>query len=1244
MILKKVLILITVLFSSNLFSQFSEEQVYSAVNDQKEKFQLSEGDIENLLITDNYISLEIKHAYFKQAIEGLEIYDSYGAIHSKGIQSIFEGSRLYQGLMKYEVIDASPINIASTIEKIAAQKSYDYTNDLVVSKAESGLNQKAEYLSNSISNSPIQTRLVFYNAGNSQFRMGRIITIDEKKSADYFEFLVDASTGDIVKEHNYTLYCEFEDGKEQCAKTHDHSHKSTVKLLGESPSKKIANTAPSILAPNQYRVYAYPVESPLYGPQTDVTEPWLLNTTASPNGWHNYNSTNFTHSRGNNVDAYMDDDDTEGPTGGNAARASGGANLEFLYTIDTMGNPVNFQDGAVVNLFYWNNTIHDMWFNYGFDEASGNFQEENYTASGSGSDFVNAEAQDGQGTCNANMSTPSDGGNPRMQMYLCNGRDGDLDNGVVIHEYAHGISNRLTGGPGAAGCLGNQEQMGEGWSDYYGLIMTIVAADTSETLRPIGNWLLGEGTSGDGIRTYPYTTNMTVNPFTYDDIKTQSVPHGVGSVWATMLWDMTWAFIDAYGFDSDMYNGTGGNNMAMLLVTEGMKIQPCSPGFTDGRDAILAADNLHYGGANKCLIWEAFANRGLGFSANQASSGSRSDGTEGFDMPPSCSVELTKTADRTDVDPGDNIVYTFTATNQTTTARNNMILSDVLPEGTNFVTASDNGQLVGESAVYPSYNLAGNSSKTWTLTVEVDPNIDPIVPDFVDDIESGASAWDVANNGSTSFNISSAQANSGTMSWFANDGSSPGVSSITTTDLLFPTSNSVLTFTHWYDTEATWDGGKVFISTDDGTTWQDLDTHFTSNGYNSRIYNSTSNPAFSGNSGGFITSTVNLAAFANLACKVKFEMYCDQSVGGLGWYIDDVSVDNQQLLIPNTAILANATETFTGVLAAPTAVNETAFSCNFNEVAIEITFDEDPGEISFIVRNNLNEILLQKGPFINALAGSTITELVCLEDVCNTIEFIDSGNNGLCNGGLVGSYTIKNNISGQVYLQGCDIGSGITEDLCFPLLSNIADKTEPSCTGATDATIDLTVVNGNPNVSYLYNNGATSEDLSNLAAGTYSVIINDGVTTLYDTIIIYASIASVYKTEGVDGGTLRFAAANACPTYTIRFEDVLMNNIVIVNQEVTLTNRYVKGLGANMVTVSGNNVTRIFNIPSLSQVTIHGLTLANATSPTDGGALINNGKLNLKDIIFINNTEGALSKSFTNNTLLTIQESVKLQE
>jgi extracellular elastinolytic metalloproteinase len=217
-------------------------------------------------------------------------------------------------------------------------------------------------------------------------------------------------------------------------------------------------------------------------------------------------------------------------------------------------------------------------------------------------------------------------------------RDSDLDAGVIAHEYGHGISNRLTGGRTVVNCLGNQEQMGEGWSDLIGLFMTAKAGDTGPQRRGIGTYVIYQPTDGNGIRPTPYSTDMSINPSTYDLIKTAAVPHGVGYVWATMVWDMYWNLVDKHGFNPDLYGAwhTGGNNLAIQLVTDGMKLQPCQPGFVTGRNAILQADLALTAGANQCAIWQAFARRGLGLSADQGLSTSRLDGTEAFDLPAMC--------------------------------------------------------------------------------------------------------------------------------------------------------------------------------------------------------------------------------------------------------------------------------------------------------------------------------------------------------------------------------------------------------------------------------------------------------------------------------------------------------------------------------------------------------------------------------------------------------------------------------
>ena len=100
-------------------------------------------------------------------------------------------------------------------------------------------------------------------------------------------------------------------------------------------------------------------------------------------------------------------------------------------------------------------------------------------------------------------------------------RDSDMDAGIIAHEYGHGISNRLTGGPSNTSCLGNQEQMGEGWSDWQTLFLHAAPSDTATTQRPVGAYSVFEPANTPGfigIRRFPYSTDTSKNPLTFADI------------------------------------------------------------------------------------------------------------------------------------------------------------------------------------------------------------------------------------------------------------------------------------------------------------------------------------------------------------------------------------------------------------------------------------------------------------------------------------------------------------------------------------------------------------------------------------------------------------------------------------------------------------------------------------------------------------------------------------------------------
>jgi extracellular elastinolytic metalloproteinase len=110
-----------------------------------------------------------------------------------------------------------------------------------------------------------------------------------------------------------------------------------------------------------------------------------------------------------------------------------------------------------------------------------------------------------------------------------------------------------------------------------------------------------------------------------------------------MLYEMYWNLVDKHGFTSDLFSASikHGNTLAMQLVIDGMKLQPCRPTFTDARDAILLADRQLTDGANECEIWSAFAKRGLGVGARLVGGSPWGGGKrkESFQLPRKCGGE-----------------------------------------------------------------------------------------------------------------------------------------------------------------------------------------------------------------------------------------------------------------------------------------------------------------------------------------------------------------------------------------------------------------------------------------------------------------------------------------------------------------------------------------------------------------------------------------------------------------------------
>ena len=729
-----------------------------------------------------------------------------------------------------------------------------------------------------------------------------------------------------------------------------------------------------------------------------------------------------TTTRGNNVDAYADISGADGFDDQDVRPEMTGANaFEYNFGAFKEGVIGDGQKFAVVNLFYVNNFLHDWFYDNGFDEQAGNAQQSNYGRGGSEGDRMLVEAQDFSGTNNANMSTPSDGGTPRMQMFIwntlntaainidginninagsgafgptefdvtgimslvndatnpigdgcetittvlttqiaiidrgsCNftvkvknaqnagaigaiiannvaaGVDGggvinmggtddtisipsllislekaneiktaltndpslqanlvnqgkpldsSLDNGIVVHEWAHYLSGRLVGN--ANGLSNNQgRSMGEGWSDFVALLFMTEESDNllagNDIFQGVYSASTFVGDAYNGIRRAPYSTDMNKNAMTFKHIEdgvplpinhpiafgssgaNNSEVHASGEIWAVVLWDVFVGLINKPGYSFDQAREV----MKDYLVA-GMKMTPNSPTMLEARDAILAAA-IATDSEDFIIIRDAFTRRGMGASAvapireSIDHSGVIEDFTEGVDVPASIIVDANSidmgSCDQDGVlDPTESATINMTFKNYSSGSlpafdvnlsstadlsfSDSMVTVDALPafgdtvnksfqvtlNSASFMQNLDIVATVDEIGVMPDDFI-----EPANLIVTISSNFDfnkSAHNDDMSSIDTSGFDWQVVTQADLlPFIIDDG-------AWHGPDSGSAGASDLITPEILVASVGDFsLTFDHYYLFESSeddqgvienWDGGVIEVSVD-GAAWIDV--------------------------------------------------------------------------------------------------------------------------------------------------------------------------------------------------------------------------------------------------------------------------------------------------------------------------------------------------------------------------------------------------------------------------------------
>ena len=790
--MKRITLLLFFVGTFVSFAQTPLDKIKAYSNANRTKLALQVQDIADLVIVNEFSSeaTKINNYHVKQRYFGIEIYNSDSNFWIKNNEVINGGQDFISNISQKITTNIPVVSVVNGLSSALNQlNEASFTTQILES------NGNGYKLSNGVlTNDPIKVKLVYFLTDASTLKLSWNYEFYSQDTKHLWNLKVDALDGKIIDKQDLVLSCNFGSKHyDECSETEKES------LFSQRFFKE--NSASLALNPGttQYRVIPWNYESPNHSPRQLITNPEYV-ANASPKGWHDTNTLTGTTTtlrynitRGNNVWARNDFAGSNNTLFPNGTSPTGtGTFPSFTFDFPYGGTATiasTYIDAANTNLFYMNNIMHDLWYQYGFNEVNKNFQTNNFSRGGAQGDAVIAESQDGSQAANpnlnnANFATPTDGGAPRMQMYLwdvgppffivnapsdiagqrdardnsfnpghvaipqspdlINGdlvlfqngsstdacdpatnaaallgkiavirrgtctfiakvlaaqaagamavvvvnnvsgtigmagadaavsipavsvtqqigealitkmqtqtvnitlqktstfvnSDGDFDNGIISHEYGHGISSRLSGN-----CLSSSEQQGEGWSDWFWLIMQIKPGDTRNDARGIGTFATNEAITGGGIRQYKYSTDFAVNPHTFGNTNTMFLGttidvHSVGSVWAVMLWDLAWNYIDKYGYDPNIYSGTGGNNKVMRLVLDAIKLDGGAPSFVSARDAILAADLATTGGADFCMIWSTFARRGLGVNASSGTNtgvAGIQDQIQDFNTPP----------------------------------------------------------------------------------------------------------------------------------------------------------------------------------------------------------------------------------------------------------------------------------------------------------------------------------------------------------------------------------------------------------------------------------------------------------------------------------------------------------------------------------------------------------------------------------------------------------------------------------
>jgi subtilase family serine protease len=545
-----------------------------------ERLGLENGDLASLTLLRDYVTRSngLRTVTFVQVVDGLPVFDAVVSLHiseSGEVVRITSSAGRTAGRQQ-----AARIGVEQAVRAAAAniRPDWPFSATRIADAGGAARFARGQFrrdLIGSLTWLPVDGVL----------RLAWQVAVQPDSDSEVYDVLIDAATGDVLLRRNRVHFAQGSGRVMQSASM----HALDPRRLDPSPIGQPGSGCPP---PANYLLRS--LNAPFRDPSATLSNTGRLS--------------------GNNAHVFRHSTSTEGALG-----SFDGTKWNFDY-------PFNSDDSAETALFFALNFAHDFFYDLGFDESAGNFQQDNFNRGGSGADPVKGNAR-ALGRNNATYMHAADGSSPTINMFLWDGSgcwtedvdfdgfmdvDGDYDFDIILHEYHHGVSLRLNSVFSGV----EAGAMGEGGGDFFAYSVN-------------GNTLLAEYARPGGLR--------TVNSKTYADWTCRfglfCDVHSNGEIWANVLWDLR----ERFRIDRVRGSEDAGINEVHQLYVDALKLSPPVPTMLDMRDAILADDGLRNpGGANSCRLWESFAARGMGVAAIDTTTHGFNSVVADFTVPDGC--------------------------------------------------------------------------------------------------------------------------------------------------------------------------------------------------------------------------------------------------------------------------------------------------------------------------------------------------------------------------------------------------------------------------------------------------------------------------------------------------------------------------------------------------------------------------------------------------------------------------------